>query len=316
MQFTTDDFSKYEYIKNEYPCVQFKQVDYSISYLDEIIDDFILSYNSKYEIFYSAYVDVKNNCAIINVDDNTFESRSMEKSGAPVEYKIGSPQYTYASKKTIYGGKLLVNKKSNSIVDLFNHITFSAGIGATTLKGKSALVSCGHGMKEGDKIFYDDTHIGNVEYVSYSDYALGDYCIITMTENGSASNFAMGSSTGSSSIFYNHGVHKPIVGEIVFKYTENSGYASYEIKSLNETVNTFDERNDITAIINGQVLAEYISDNGGITEHGDSGGGIFFFGEDYEYYFCGVISTYDEPINQLSFTPYSSIQMKCSIMYG
>ena len=93
IQFTTDDFSEYEYIKNEYPCVQFKQVDYSTNYLDKIIDDFILSYDSEDETFYCAYVDVKNNCAVIEVDEKTFESKSTEKNSLPIEYRIGSPNY-------------------------------------------------------------------------------------------------------------------------------------------------------------------------------------------------------------------------------
>lgn len=77
--------------------MQFKQVNYSIDYLDDILEDYILSYDSEYETFYCAYVDVKNNCAVIKVDAGTAERRSAEKNNLPIEYKIGAPNYTYAA---------------------------------------------------------------------------------------------------------------------------------------------------------------------------------------------------------------------------
>lgn len=164
IQVSSDDFSDYQYLQDSYTCVKLNQVEYSKDYLKKVLDECLETYDENIDTFYRAYIDVRLNRAVVEVDEQTLSLRSTNDDSSPLVFKLGSP--TYVCSTDITSGELLTNKRSNSISDLFNHINFSAGIGMTTFAGKDAIAACGHKMKINDKIYLGNTHIGTVTYVS------------------------------------------------------------------------------------------------------------------------------------------------------
>lgn len=150
IQVSSDDFSEYQYLKDSYPCVKLNRIEYSKDYLKKVLDECLAKYDENVDKFYRAYIDVRSNCAVIEVDEQTLSLKTTNDDSSPLVFKLGSP--TYVCSTDITSGDLLTNKRSNFISDLFNHVNFSAGIGMTTFAGKDAIAACRHKMKVNNKI--------------------------------------------------------------------------------------------------------------------------------------------------------------------
>lgn len=314
IQVSSKDFSEYQYLKDKYPCVQFNRVEYSYSYLKEILDECLETYDENVDTFFRAYIDVKLNRAVVEVDEETLSHRMLGSENSPLVYKLGSPIYICSS--SITGGDFLYNKTSR--------VYFSAGIGMTTSAGKDAIAACGHGMKVNDKIYLGNTQIGTVTSVSFSNYAKGDYSIITLNENADSTYNLYGRLTdyndGLYQVSQNMGTYEPCRGEYVYKCTKNSGVAGFVIEQLDVrcyTKNPYDSSAS-TIIIDGQTMAGLMNDKflgitGSSVKPGDSGSSVFYHCDGQDSltsgdYVCGVISTYDTDTLTLGFTPVSRIQ--------
>lgn len=308
IQIASSDFTPYEYLRKIYPIVEFNQVKYSKNDLDNILSDYWDTYGYNDENVFSAYVDIKLNEVVIEVDEGYSRLEPQSNNALPITFKEGSAQIATAA-KTVHSGDKVVNKKSDSIFD--EKINFSVGIGAK-YKGKNAMVACGHGMEVGDKIYSGLTHIGTVSNVSFSDNCFGDFSIITMEGNHTAD----GQSKDGTTTFVNHGVINNMdVGTIVMNYTENSGFALAEITQGSVVSKVIAEEGSYTeeakyVSIKGQARAKIIS---GEVIYGDSGGGVFHKFRDGRYYFMGVISSKNKYTNEMDFTPPLWITFECSV---
>lgn len=301
IQIASSDFTLYEYLKKQYPTVQFNQVEFSKDCLDKTLEKYMSTYDKNEEDILCAYVDVELNKIVIEVDASTFLRKQKCNTNLPIIYKVGSEFRTTG--KTVHCGDKLVNKKSNFIFDVRPQVYMSAGIGAR-YNGQNALISCGHSMEVGDKIFAGSTHIGNVSYVSFSNNSVGDFSIITMIDD----NVGDGQCKDNGVNFVTHGTINTEKGQRVMKYTENSGYATFDITETSAYVKTNINDTDYV-MIKGQTLAQLVT---GTVIPGDSGGGVFTkFSADGKYYFSGVMSAYGKDNGILSITPVQTILKEC-----
>ena len=86
-----EDFSEYQYLKDAFPNdVKFKQVRYSVNYLEGLIDEYMATYDRDTERVYSAGVDVILNRAVIAVDEETLSHKTNDEN-SPLIFKLGSP---------------------------------------------------------------------------------------------------------------------------------------------------------------------------------------------------------------------------------
>ena len=177
IQVASSDFSPYNFLCDKYPIVEFNQVQYSKNYLENLLDDYLNTYSDN-ESVYSAYVDIKSNRAVVEIDDRSISLLSENTDNLPIIFKAGSP--LIATAKTIHCGDELRNHKTGTFVSKYS--TYSAGIGGR-YNGKKAIISAGHGMEVGDKIYSGWTHIGTVAYVQCEEGKPGDFSIITMEGN-------------------------------------------------------------------------------------------------------------------------------------
>ncbi len=90
IQLTMSDPSEYLFIQEEFPCVVFEQVKFSYNYLDELLREYLNTFDSKSEIVYSGEVDMRNNRAVIKVDEETL-SRKTNDPDSPIVFKLGFP---------------------------------------------------------------------------------------------------------------------------------------------------------------------------------------------------------------------------------
>lgn len=66
-QVTTSDFTEYEYLYSLYSCVKIEQVQYSYNYLNDLIDEYWMTYDASKGSVAKSYVDVSKQ---INVAKN------------------------------------------------------------------------------------------------------------------------------------------------------------------------------------------------------------------------------------------------------
>ncbi len=299
IQVASSDFTPYEYLQDIYSIVEFKEVEYSTKHLEELIEE----YMQTGERFLSIYADTKLNKVVVEVDAETLTHKSNVRSNLPIIYKKGSA--SKAVSKTISSGDLLTNKRSNSLFDINNHIKFSAGFGAT-YNSSNALIACGHGMNVGDKIYSGLTHIGTVEYVSFSNYCEGDFSIIRMEGNNTVDNKI---SVGNKEYEYS-GTTLPVVGMQIVKETENSGYCAFKISEVDVCQAIYINDTDYV-IIKGQTNADRIL---GVVQPGDSGG-VFWKDDKGRYFSVGIISGWNDHESFVAITPTWRITFfgNCSI---
>lgn len=95
-------------------------------------------------------------------------------------------------------------------------IPFTAGIGCLTLDSKNGLVTCGHGMKNGYKIYCNGKRIGEVTYVRYGNDLTGDFSIITLKDGFTADGATY---CLPNKIRYNHGKYEPEKDDKLFTFS-------------------------------------------------------------------------------------------------
>lgn len=88
---TSSVFSEYQYIKDAYSNVEFKQAEYSFNFLQGLADSYILTYDHETETVYTARVDEKLNRAVISVDEQTLLNKPIDPSKSPIIFELGSP---------------------------------------------------------------------------------------------------------------------------------------------------------------------------------------------------------------------------------
>lgn len=87
---TVSDPSEYLFIQEEFPCVVFEQVRYSYNYLDELLHEYLTTFDRESETVYGGEFDLRNNRAVILVDEETL-SRKTNDPDSPIEFRLGSP---------------------------------------------------------------------------------------------------------------------------------------------------------------------------------------------------------------------------------
>lgn len=93
IQIASSDFSEYQFIQDEFPCVVFEQVKYSCNYLQNLINEYWNTYDPNSETVYSSCVDYHLNRAVIGVDEETL-SRKTNDPDSPIVFELG--HYVYA----------------------------------------------------------------------------------------------------------------------------------------------------------------------------------------------------------------------------
>ena len=88
IQLTTSDPSEYLFIQEEFPCVVFEQVKYSYNYLDELIYEYLSTYDPESETVYSGHVSPNLNKAIIWVDEETLSHKTNDPE-SPIVFEWG-----------------------------------------------------------------------------------------------------------------------------------------------------------------------------------------------------------------------------------
>ena len=261
---TTSDLSEYLFLQEEFPCIVFKQVKYSYNYLVKLRDEYMETYDCNTETVYGGGIDVYNNRAHIDVDEETLSHKTNDPD-SPLVFELGSPWIigidtgeedddTFAGDLSVLDEKDvdpadgeeisetagLSAKASQAAINIRGgqRLTvykengtslveyISAGIGCTTRSGKRGLVVNGHDMKIGYRVFLDKTKIGQVTFLQYTHGAAGDYSIITLADNVTADGTTY---VSSGAVRYNHNVYHPKLGDVLFEYSEKYGYASFVV---------------------------------------------------------------------------------------
>lgn len=103
IQVTTDDLSEYQFLQDEFPCIVFEQVEYSYNYLEELMYEYLDSFDRDSETVYSGGVNSRLNRAVIFVDEETF-SRKTNDPNSPIIFGVGfSVNYTDTSDENADG---------------------------------------------------------------------------------------------------------------------------------------------------------------------------------------------------------------------
>lgn len=205
----------------------------------------------------------------------------------------------------VCGGEIITNK-GKLLFDSSPDFNCSVGVGAI-YNGKDAIISCGHGMDVGDRIYYDNKHIGTVKVVCYENNIYGDYSIIQLT-NGYTTEGGVLIGIGKYSSSYSHVQnidYFPLTGQVLFKCTRNGGYGACTMLARHESVQVTDPLTNQTVTILGQMRVKF---NDGAIVPGDSGGGLFTYDEENKIAFVGIAcstSNSDPYISHI--TPGSSI---------
>lgn len=87
-----DDFSEYQYLKDAFSNVEFRQVEYSLNYLQNLADEYIMTYDSDVETVFGSGVDVRENRSFIMVDEETLSHKTNDNV-SPLIFKLGKPLY-------------------------------------------------------------------------------------------------------------------------------------------------------------------------------------------------------------------------------
>ncbi|MDE7193026.1 MAG: hypothetical protein K2O14_03550 [Oscillospiraceae bacterium] len=204
VQLTTDDYSEYEFLLDEFDCVVFKTVEYSNNELTELAREArtsIIETESKDNIEYvSSCVDVKNNKALIEIGTKDLNVRSNITSysyrNLPLEIK-----YAYIEDKVQQDSS--VETSRNDLMPTASNsetVTLIGGnkievIGATmtmticgTHNGENSLLTCGHGVLSVDSVKYDGVYVGGLSKRHFEDEGYGDYSIFKLNDNAVMTN--------------------------------------------------------------------------------------------------------------------------------
>ena len=163
--------------------------------------------------------------------------------------------------------------------------------GSGSYDGKTAFVTCGHGLKVDDIIKYNNSEIGKVIINQFVNAQYGDYSIIEADPEYAAT----------AKVFYGDGLvtnfdgwYDIPDGAEVYKYGAYGNESRLTVIATDQTVTLDNDGNDIE--IKGLSIAK-IED--GRSEDGDSGGP---YRADHKI--CGIHSAYAEDTKCTYFTPF------------
>lgn len=307
VQLTTDDYSKYEFLLDEFDCVVFKTVEYSRNELMDLaektsasiintenIDDIeyitsgVSNQENKAKINIYTNKPVEENVALYSTNNLPLEIEFIyneDKTPPSSMSEFRTPYSTNASTATLIGGKSIVEGKLGLV-----YLTMAA---CGTYNGKNAILTCGHGLTKTLSVHCDNVEIGNVYYTKFENNNYGDFGIITLNDNAVMTN----------QVKYQTGT-VPITATIntvpenttCYNYGGASGFTQVKVR---ETRNVPYTNEGVT--INGLVVADIIY---GQSLSGDSGAPYYTLSNG-KWTFCGVHSGYralkDE---EVYFTPY------------
>lgn len=312
VQLTTDDYSEYELLLDEFDCVEFKTVEYSYNELKALADNAFQSIadtESMEDIQrVASYVSVQQNKAIIEIGT---ESPVEQESAIP--YSMGNlpleinyvqvepdtqanipnqsgnavPAAASSDTMTLVGGK--------EIQDGYYYPTYSTMAICGTYNGKNAILTSGHGVHLNNRVFCDNVEIGTVSFSRFSNNQNGDFGIVTLNDNAIMTN-RVKYQTGTIPITST--VYSVPSGTTCYNYGSVSGYTKIEIK---ETQDIYYPDEEIT--VKGLIVADIIS---GQSIAGDSGCPYYTL-LNGKWTFCGVHSGYKASENEVYFTPYLHI---------
>lgn len=202
VQLTTDDYSEYEFLLDEFDCVVFKTVEYSRNELMELAEETRVSIveteNMNNIEYVTSCVSNQENKAKIDIYTNKPVEESAvfySSDNLPLEIKyiynedrtssssmseFRTPYSTNATTATLIGGKSIVEGKLG--------LTYLTMAVCGTYNGKNAILTCGHGLTKTLSVHCDNVEIGNVYYTKFDDNNYGDFGIITLNDNAVMTN--------------------------------------------------------------------------------------------------------------------------------
>lgn len=77
--FTTDDVSRYQYLKDAFPKTEFKTEKYSYNYLKNVLDDYRKTCDIPREHITASCVDISLNRAVVEVDEETLATVAFDE---------------------------------------------------------------------------------------------------------------------------------------------------------------------------------------------------------------------------------------------
>lgn len=89
LQFTTDDFSEYQYLQDEFHYVKFIKVDHSVNYLQSLADKYLEEFGDS-DTWYGVTVDVKSNRVMVICDETTIARRANDPNYSLFVFELGS----------------------------------------------------------------------------------------------------------------------------------------------------------------------------------------------------------------------------------
>lgn len=302
-----DTIENYQFLKDKHSCVEFKIVEYSYNELNDTIEDYYSSSEYQSEIV-SSSIDVINNKAVFEVSEEMYKMKADDiSSKLSLEITDSNPQCC----TIISGGEELVNKQNGNFWEPNYSCTVAANV--VNSVGDEFLLTCGHKMDVGDKMYYNGTCIGSVHEThppvnTFSSY--GDYSLVKLKDNVHVTYTVYGVKNAVDSaldrLTYLHRPQYTIpVGAECFKFSRKFGYADFDIERTDQIAyNVEDQNGNIMGNLYGMVKCEWISGN---IQPGDSGSGIYYYCPDSSYELLGVLSCINEDTNEVYFSPLSHL---------
>lgn len=287
----TDENSigEYKKILEDFDCISFDIVKNSYNDLYSFAETLSIPLTSDFD-YICYYVDVKNNSAVIGIEDCYYDDAIKL---IPEDDRLSVIKINHSINEiSVIGGTNIHSSISSS-----NFFTLG---GSGTYYGEfdtgTGFLTCGHGNQLDAAIKSGNTTIGTVDYLSYGYNVYGDYSISLASAGYTATPSVL--TTGGNYINYSGYLLNPPVGTYLYKYGCVSGQAYCEVTQTGMTLTEYD--NDSTIIIKGISQGHVIT---GTTEGGDSGG-PYRFGD----YFCGIHQSRDKYFASTGivyFTPYA-----------
>lgn len=270
-QNTPENQSKYLELCNNSDKVVFRQVPYSLNFL-ESLEGQALEFSKRYDVV-GWGVQRKNNNFVIRVLEEDYNEiqrdYSRQRSSLPITFEIESKPQNCAT--SLIGG----NKIST------NGYSFSIGIGGK-YNGQPALLMCGHKTAKNGNVTYNGTVIGKVVKSQYSNGAVGDWGIVQITNSSYSPTHNVCSS--GSNINISDWYSSAPEGTSIYKYGYSGGYAYGTIISTQQSI----DYNGL--VVKGLTTSSVThSTSGDPVLDGDSGGPVYFK-QNGVYKICGTVS--------------------------
>ncbi|MDR1117156.1 MAG: S1 family peptidase [Oscillospiraceae bacterium] len=263
--------------------VTFKEVKYSLKDLEEY-ESYVEKLSKKYTVV-SYGIDRKNNVFLINLLSS--------------DYEIINSGYNETLSSIATNNLPIVIGKQDDIqagIDLYGGDKISSvslGIGGT-YGSKNAILTCGHTLPEGTKIYRGTVEIGKVVKQRFakstsltSIETLGDFGIVEITNSSYSPTNKVRDATSTVAIT---GYYSSLpVGTAVYKYGSTTGYSYGTVTAVNLTILTSDGYSSYN--VRGITSCSMRNSSGTTPGDGGDSGGPFYI-NDGAYKISGTYSSH------------------------